>query len=276
MSPPSLDKNNPYSAPNSNLNSDGGNGGTRQFVPDGKEIGSDRPMAWFGQGFDTFKSAPGMWIGMILIFFILAMVISVVPLLGGLALNLLFPVFMGGFMLACHAWRNNQEVKIDHLFGGFQNKLGPLVLVGLFYLIGVIVLFVIIGTIAFVFIGGAAAVFGVSQASGASGGFLGALLGAGIGIFLLLMLLGFLLGIPLAMSVWFAPALVLFHNMEPLEAMKASFTGCIKNWLPFLIFFVLYLVFAIVATIPMMLGWLVLGPVIIGSVYAAYEDIFLN
>lgn len=276
MSPPSLDKNNPYSAPNANLNDDPMEGGTRQFVPDGKLVGSNRPMDWFSQGFEQFKAAPGIWIGLVAIFFVLIMVMSFVPFLGSIALNLLFPVFFGGLMLASRASRNNQEVKIDHLFAGFQTKFGPLALVGLFYLIGMIVLVVIMMVIGFVFIGGAAAMFGLSKASGAGDGAFGAMLGAGIGVIFLVMLLAFALSIPLAMSVWFAPALVVFHDMEPLDAMKASFTGCIKNWLPFLIFIILYIVFAVVATIPFLLGWLVLGPVIIGAMYAAYEDIYLN
>ncbi len=276
MSPPSLDKNNPYTAPNADLNDNPMDAGSLQFVPEGKVVGSDRPMAWFSQGFEQFKVAPGIWIGLVVIFFVLIMMMNFVPLLGPLAFNLLFPVFVGGFMLASRASRNNQEVKIDHLFAGFQTKFGPLALVGLFYLIGVIVVTVIMIVIGFVFVGGAAAVFGLSSAAGAGDGAFGALLGAGIGVFLLVMLLAIALTIPLAMAVWFAPALVVFHNMEPLEAMKASLFGCLKNWLPFLVYFILYLVFAVVATIPLMLGWLVLGPVVIGSIYAAYEDIYLN
>lgn len=275
MSPPSLDKNNPYSAPGANFDADPSNEG-RRFVPEGNAVGTDRAMAWFGQGFEQFKSSPGIWIGLVLLFFVAMMAMSIVPLLGSLAIYILFPVFFGGLMLGCRAWRNNEEVKIDHLFAGFQTKFGPLALVGLFYLIGFIVVMVIMGIVAFVFVGGAAAMFGLSKAGGVGDGALASLIGAGVGIFMLVMLLAVLMSIPLAMAVWFAPALVVFHDMEPLDAMKASFMGCLKNWLTFLVFIIVYMVLAVVATIPLGLGWLVLGPVIIGAMYAAYEDIYLN
>jgi hypothetical protein len=35
-------------------------------------------------------------------------------------------------------------------------------------------------------------------------------------------------------------------------------------------------VLAIVASIPLALGWLVLGPMIVASVYTAYRDIYLS
>jgi uncharacterized membrane protein len=60
------------------------------------------------------------------------------------------------------------------------------------------------------------------------------------------------------------------------EAMKESFAGCLKNIMPFLIYGLVALVFAILAAIPFGLGWLLLGPVLIGSVYASYRDIYLE
>ena len=34
------------------------------------------------------------------------------------------------------------------------------------------------------------------------------------------------------------------------------------------------MVFSIVASLPLFLGWLVLGPVIMGSIFASYRDIY--
>jgi uncharacterized membrane protein len=82
--------------------------------------------------------------------------------------------------------------------------------------------------------------------------------------------------LPLFMALWFAPALVVFHERGPVEAMKESFNGCLKNVVPFLVYGLVGLVFAILASIPVGLGWLVLGPVLIGSLYASYRDIYLE
>ncbi len=76
------------------------------------------------------------------------------------------------------------------------------------------------------------------------------------------------------MAYWYAPALVVFRNDEPLAAMKASFDACLVNMMPMLVYSLLGLVFAIGASIPFGLGWFVLGPVFAASVYASYKDIF--
>ena len=83
-----------------------------------------------------------------------------------------------------------------------------------------------------------------------------------------------LLFLPLVMAVWFAPALVVLRGLEPWAAMKASFSGSLQNVLPFLIYGLIGIVLAVVATIPFALGWLVVGPMSIASIYTSYCDIF--
>jgi len=52
--------------------------------------------------------------------------------------------------------------------------------------------------------------------------------------------------------------------------------GASKNILPFLVYGLVGLALAVVATLPIMLGWLILVPVLISSTYCAYKDIFLE
>ena len=75
--------------------------------------------------------------------------------------------------------------------------------------------------------------------------------------------------IPVAMAIWLAPALVVLSDRGAVEAMKESFAGCLKNIVPFLLYGVVLFVASIVAAIPLFLGWLVLGPVFAGSIYAS-------
>jgi len=58
--------------------------------------------------------------------------------------------------------------------------------------------------------------------------------------------------------------------------MKASFVACLKNVVPFLVYSVILLPLAFVASIPLGLGWLVLGPVMAASLYTSYRDIFFD
>jgi len=104
----------------------------------------------------------------------------------------------------------------------------------------------------------------------------GANAGAAAGSFVLAGLVFLLLLIPLAMALWFAPALATLNDMPPVEAMKWSFTGCLRNLLAFLVYGVLLFILSILASIPFGLGWLVVAPMIAGSIYSAYKDIFLQ
>jgi uncharacterized membrane protein len=76
------------------------------------------------------------------------------------------------------------------------------------------------------------------------------------------------------MAYWFAPALVAIDGLSALAAMKLSFIGCIRNVLPFLLYGIVMFVLTILASIPLLLGLLVLLPVMIASMYTAYRDIY--
>jgi uncharacterized membrane protein len=98
---------------------------------------------------------------------------------------------------------------------------------------------------------------------------------AAVGLPLLLgLLLMMALLMPVIMAIWFAPALVMLNDKQPIEAMRLSFFACLRNILPFLIYSLIGLLLAVAATIPLALGWLVLGPWFYTSTFCAYRDIF--
>ena len=55
-----------------------------------------------------------------------------------------------------------------------------------------------------------------------------------------------------------------------------SFFACLKNFLPFLLYGVAFVVIFIIASLPFGLGLLVAMPLLYASTYAAYRDIFLG
>jgi uncharacterized membrane protein len=102
------------------------------------------------------------------------------------------------------------------------------------------------------------------------------IIGGSIITFLMALLIGAALLVPLLMALWFAPALVYFHNETPVDALKISFIACLKNWLPFLLYGVLMLIVFVIASIPFMLGFLVAGPLAIISGYTSYRAVFID
>jgi uncharacterized membrane protein len=255
---------NPYSAPAADLEPTPGDT-TALFEP--AAVSAGRGWGWIAEGFDLFKKSPWVWIGIVLIWLIISIALSLIPIVS-LAVTVLSPIFLGGLMLGCHALEQNERLRVEHLFAGFNTRPGPLAAVGGLYLAGTLGIFLAVVLLAMLFGG-----IGVLSMDG--GADPGIAAGMGVGLLLVLILLGMLLFIPLIMAFWFAPALVVRHELPAFEAMRLSFVGCLRNVLPFLVYGIAMILLSIIAAIPLALGFLVLWPVLIGSVYAGYRDIYL-
>jgi uncharacterized membrane protein len=254
---------NPYAAPKAAV-ADAAVVPQGNFVPGGRGVSAGNGWSWFTGGWELFKKQPGMWIGLIVVAFIIMLVLALIPFLGSLALTVLGPVFAGGVMLGCKSLREGGELELGHLFAGFKDKFGTLAAVGAIYLVAAVVLALIVGLVT-----------GASMFPARGGGdpTAGQTAGAIMGM-LLAMLIMMALMIPVAMAIWFAPALVVVNGRGAVEAMKESFFGCLKNIVPMIVYGVVLLIASVIAAIPLGLGYLVLMPVVAGSIYAAYRDIY--
>ena len=237
------------------------------YVPGGRGVPAGHGWNWIAEGWTLFRSAPWMWIAIMVVFFVIFLVLALIPFVGSLAIYLLWPVFGAGLVIGCRVIEEGGELEFKHLFEGFSNRVGPLVAVGALYLaawIGILlVAMVVTGASVFaLFLGG--------------GGQDPAAMAAALTTVALVVLIVLALMVPVLMAVWFAPALVVFHQLGPVEAIKGSFLGCLRNILPFLVYGIMFTLLAILATIPLGLGWLVLGPVTAASLYTAYRDIYLS
>jgi len=225
-------------------------------------VGAGQGWTWIAEGFGLFRKAPGIWIALVVILFVILVVLAFIPLLGAVATFLVLPVFIGGLLLGCQALQGGGELEVAHLFAGFKAHTGNLIVLGALAIAGWIVVMlpvvVIVGAGAFL-----AAIRGDAAGVAALGG-----------SFMLAWLVALALSVPIYMALWFAPALVVLRKMAPIEAIKESFLGCLKNILPFLVYSIVLTVLGIVASIPLGLGWLVLGPTLIASVYVSYRDIY--
>jgi uncharacterized membrane protein len=237
------------------------------FLPEGRVVPAGNAFQWLGRGWGLFTQQPGIWIAIVVLFAALTIVVNFVPLIGGLVALLFGPVLVGGLMMGCRGLERGEPLEIGHLFAGFRRNTGQLVLIGVVTLVAwlaiLLLMFAIAGTSLAVFGMGGMGAPGQQAASGLAAG--GAIFAG---------LLGLALAIPMYMALWFATPLVALSNLDTLSAVRRSFFGCLRNIVPFLLYALVLFLLAIVATIPIGLGWLVLGPVLIASVYAGYRDIF--
>jgi uncharacterized membrane protein len=237
---------------------------TRNFLPDGRGVAAGRGWAWIVEGWGLFRREPGPWIALIVVAALVFIGLALVPFLGSLAAMVLAPVFAAGFVIACRDEEEGRGVQVSHLFAGFRTHFGTLVSIGLIYLAITVVIALVVGL---------ATGAGIWTLLGGGDADPAAVAGAGLTVLLAFLVMLALL-LPVFMALWFAPALVVFRGASPVAALKQSFGACLKNIVPFLIYGVVLVVLGIVAAIPLMLGWLVLGPVVAASVFVAFQDIF--
>lgn len=251
----------PFEPPRASLEEAGESGELHEPV----SVPASHGWQWLKEGFAMVFASPGVWIGTMLIWVILNLVLSIIPLVNFLA-GLIAAVFQGGIMLGAREQDRGGRFTVGHLFAGFSEKFGPLFLVGVLYTVGMIAVFLVI----FLVMGGLFSV--VAAVSGPESG-AAARLATGPAI-LLPVLVSIALGIPLVMAYWFAPVLVVLDDVSALSAMGMSFRACLKNILPFLVYGVAGLVVFILGAVPVLLGLLVVIPAIVASIYTGYRDIF--
>jgi len=253
---------NPYSAPQADL-----------YEPEDGEMTGPNAVptghgwAWLVKGWWHFKQNPFAWMIGIVVWIAIAVVIGLIPLIGGIVVNLFTPVITAGFIIGCRAQDQGEDFTVNHVFAGFSNNMGQLVLVGLIYF-GALILVTI------VMVAGLFGMIGMqSMASEDPQLMMNAIFSPG---FLIAILLGLLVTIPLMMSYVFAPALVALDDMKALTAMKLSFMGCWKNLLPFTVYGLLAMVLVFIGSLPMGLGLLVVLPLLTAALYSSYRDIYYD
>ena len=208
---------------------------------------------------------------MTVLFVALMFVLALIPILGHVASTVLYPVLVGGLLVGARAVDRGETLTFNHLFTCFDQRLGPLVIAGLLYIAGWFVIWLFAIAIC-------VALFGFDSitalmATDATQGDFSGLAAFGMAVFVALAVV-LTLGTPLMMAYWFAPALIALRGDRPVAAMKASFAASLRNVPPLLIYSLLGMLFGLLATLPFGLGWFVLAPVFVASVYVSYRDIF--
>lgn len=238
-----------------------------------------RGADWLVDGFTFFSKNWLAWTGVVIFILVLKIATLFIPVVGRMAMQILMPVFTGGLMLGCRSQDRGEGFSFEHLFAGFSNRFMQLAALGVVQLAGTFLILVACSVILFFLAGGMDTMMNMyhSIQHAVTQNDVNRILQAASGMSLMLLvavLIGLSLYLPLLILVWFAPALVILDGMDVISAMKYSFIGCVKNFVPYLVYGVVGLVFSIVASIPLLLGWLVLIPVMIISIYLAYKDIY--
>lgn len=233
--PAESDSDNPYASPRADLKVNKAVAGDWLGRP--KKVPPSRGWHWIQQAIGMFLAQPWKWIGMTLVMFLILIPVNMIPVVGFIPYTILSILFGGGLMIAAKSQSDGEPVEFNYIFKGFTHNRNQLVVLGVLYIAG----FIAIGLIMTLMMGA-----GILQFMGIGSGDPQAATAALMHnrpMFLLVMLIGMLLYIPLVMAVWFASPLVAINDQGAWSACKLSLQGCLKNWLPFLLYGLVFLIF---------------------------------
>jgi uncharacterized membrane protein len=262
---------NPYRAPSAPVADYREPEGDMAFAAPGATVDAGRGASWIGEGWALFKAAPAMWIVALLILGVIQGALGLVPVLGDIVSLLLGPIFMVGVLAFGHAIARGEPAEPGKLFVGFREKTGPLVAVAAIYL-GLVLAVVLVCAIVAVVVLGGSQLLSVASAEAAMGQIFAGAGGLAVLVLVLVMLAGLML---VGAAYWYAPGLVFYANMDPWSATKASFSACLRNWLPFLVYSLLALVVVLGGMVALIIGFFLVSlPVLMASYYTSFRDIF--
>ncbi len=221
---------------------------------------------WIHLALRMYRRNPLMWIAYTTAIVIIGALLTLIPLVGTLVFQLIAPVLNGGLMLACRDQRRLRPLTFNHLFSAFSTHGASLVTIGGIYLTGMKLAYMLPGILS------SDPNIHLLYSTQLKPEQLEHLTVAPQSAVILLGSL--LLFTVMLMAYWFAPALVVLGKKRTVEAMKLSMAACSHNFPAFLLYGLIMFILLLVATIPAMLGFLIVIPVGFISYYTSYQDIF--
>jgi hypothetical protein len=186
-------------------------------------------MVWLATAYTMFKAHRLAWVVLVLAYFLVLLLLRVIPYIGPYAMTVMKPVFAVGLLAAAWTQERGGRPAFAQLFQGFHANLWSLVAIGVFFVAGITL-----------------AVFASSLVDGgkllelmASGSTMSeAQLTAAFSDSLLQlgMVFSALLSIPVVIATWWAPALVVFQDAGSGAALAASLRAALANWKPLAVY----------------------------------------
>jgi uncharacterized membrane protein len=230
-----------------------------------QSVDPGRSVGWWAEAWTQFQRNALLWVALGVAQMVAFGLLGRVPLVGALVSALLSPLLLGGWMLLARQAHGGAAIEARGLLAGFRGvHLRPLLTLGA-WLAAATLLIYVLGTLF-----GVSAVLGSTAIDAPADPRAQAALGSGM--LALLLLLAF--SMVVSAALWFAPTLVVLHRVTPARAVRASLRAVLDNGLTFLLFVMVQLLLAAVASMAYQLGWLLLLPMMLLTGYVSYCEIF--
>jgi uncharacterized membrane protein len=203
-----------------------------------------------------------VWMGLSAGWMLITLALVLVPVVGGVAANLLQPVFFASFAIAARKQLAGEAPEMGDLFLGFKRPLRPLVNLGAILLLAEIGIFFLMSLLGLPGVGDSDEVVTVTDYVQALDGKEWILL---VGLALTAVVKG---------ALWFAPALLAFHELSTAHAIRWSLFAALSNVGAMLAYGIALTVVFVAGALPWGLGLLVVIPMMVASTYTGYADVF--
>jgi len=238
-----------------------------------------RGAQWISDGWQVFCANPGMWLVLTLVWLLINVAVQLVPFVGLLMALFIAPALCGGLLICCRDSLNRHALDIGQLFDPITDpqRRNSVLIQGALFLLANLAMLAVAGGLMMGTLG--SAMFEHHERMLEHGRMEpGAIAPAAMMDMAMPVMLAALVALALQVVLWalffYAIPLVLFDGVGQGAALGASLRGVLRNWLALLVFGLIWLFLAIAATIPLLLGWLVLIPMTFGAWFGSYRDIF--
>lgn len=235
--------------------------------PNGRAVATTRVAQWLNGGMRAALIQPTLWMGLFAICASLLMLFRVLPLLRPLVV-LAAPLVAGALAYVQEQVRCGERASFAQVLHAVRAKSNALLAIGL--MSGAIVAIGYVFVIATMNLSLLASIMttGMRAISISYGGDTG--MSGTIESLVNMPMFAIAVG-----AAWFAPALVMLHDVAPLEAMMASLNGAARNWGAAACYLVLLGGAALLApVVPLFVSALIATPLLLLSFYGAYRDVF--
>ncbi|GGP23960.1 BPSS1780 family membrane protein [Silvimonas iriomotensis] len=223
---------------------------------------------WIADAFRMFFKHWWQWLLLCAVMLVILFGMLMIPVVGMLT-PIIAPMLIAGIAWAAHESRSQDRAPaLPDLFIALKAKTRTLISVGLLYMLGSFVVMAVLALLGKLMV--SPEEIQAIHAAQTGGGPVPQLDSSGV-VFVLLFVVGMLF---MNSIYFFAPQLVILRNLKAVEAMRISYLAFWRNWLPMLVSGLILVLMAIVASLPMMLGLILLLPVTILFNYTCYADVF--
>ena len=236
---------------------------------------------WLAKGLALFRKSPAMWLALVLAYWIVMALLAQIRYVGVALSTALLPAFSVSFMIMCSVLDRGGALRPALLFSGFRTGLSTLIALGGLYLLSLVLVLAIASLaddgalLQWVLSGETPRIESLRDGSVSRA-----------------LLLASVAGTPVLIAFWFAPLLAAWDRMGAVQSLFYSFFAGWRNWRAFLLYgaglalagtvFLALVAAAVIVTRGRVevvrhlapLFTLFVLPIVLGSSYASYRDVF--